>query len=322
MMFKINQYSSFTYQGGLLLFAFSAAVLIAVSAHPASFLSRLLEFKPLKWIGECSYGIYLWHFPVIVLTSPVVNTTGVNLSLVLAQVSLTMILVIISRYFVEDPIRYGHFQATLPWPRWWSKGISKAIAGFIVVIAVFLPVPAMEKSGQTMAFDRSIQDTVLIRAESLVTFGGNLTVIGDSIVQGAEPILSERVNGLVIDAKQNRQLRQAKEVVRELEGSGQLAKVVVIALGTNGPFSDNQLIELLESLENAEKVVFVNTRVPKPWESTVNETYERILKDYRHAVLIDWYAESSGRNEYFYNDGVHLTPLGAEAYSSLIINAV
>lgn len=61
-----------------MLQAVAATVLVAVLAHPSSFLARIIGAKPLRWIGERSYGMYLWHYPVIVLTSPVVDT-GVHI---------------------------------------------------------------------------------------------------------------------------------------------------------------------------------------------------------------------------------------------------
>ncbi|MDA8227583.1 MAG: acyltransferase, partial [Desulfitobacterium hafniense] len=68
MIGKTNQYQTSLYQGGLLLYSVAAAGLVAVLAHPASYLGRLFGWGPLRWLGECSYGIYLWHYPVIILT--------------------------------------------------------------------------------------------------------------------------------------------------------------------------------------------------------------------------------------------------------------
>ncbi|MDD4170535.1 MAG: acyltransferase, partial [Desulfotomaculaceae bacterium] len=64
MIWLSNQYQSFLYYGGLLLFSIISAVLVAVLAHPASRLGRLFGISPLRGLGMWSSGIYLWHHPV------------------------------------------------------------------------------------------------------------------------------------------------------------------------------------------------------------------------------------------------------------------
>ncbi|HWP33590.1 MAG TPA: acyltransferase, partial [Solirubrobacterales bacterium] len=70
LIWRTDQYSAFIYHGGLVLLTIATAVVVGVLAHPASRLGIALGWGPLRWIGVRSYGIYLWHFPVIVLTSP------------------------------------------------------------------------------------------------------------------------------------------------------------------------------------------------------------------------------------------------------------
>ncbi|MCL1810567.1 MAG: acetyltransferase [Clostridiales bacterium] len=346
---KTNQYYSFTYQGGLLLFSAAAACLVASIAHPASFLGRLLEAKPLKWIGECSYGIYLWHFPIIVLTSPAVNTNGPNLSLSLVQIILTVALAAVSRYLVEEPIRYGKLGQAIGAPHLpgsWQIGFRGAAIRIsaIFFVVLLIPLAAAEESDQLFAYDHLEQLTKLPQVAELAESaeiakiteaegfidagvppeltGEEITVIGDSLMVGIGPYLAEQLPGVTVEAKKSRQMEQAPELIASLKQAGLLKQYVVIELGTNGPFTEGQLIKVIDSLAAAEKIIFINTRVPRQWETAVNETFEKVLPPYSNAVLIDWYSASSGHDEYFYDDGVHLKPAGTEAYCALITGAL
>jgi len=106
LIWQTDQYSSFIYHGGLVLLSVATAVLVAALAHPASRLGVLLGWKPLRWIGVRSYGIYLWHFPIIVLTSPS-GVHGRSLVRDVLQVGATVGIAALSWHYVEEPVRHG-----------------------------------------------------------------------------------------------------------------------------------------------------------------------------------------------------------------------
>ncbi|RUS46184.1 acyltransferase family protein [Cohnella sp. AR92] len=107
MAIYTDEYSPFAYRGGLVLLSLASAAVIAVIAHPSSRLGQALSIKPLRWIGIRSYGIYLWHYPVIVLTSPSNQAEPTSPATVALQIALTLVLAALSWRFVEKPILNG-----------------------------------------------------------------------------------------------------------------------------------------------------------------------------------------------------------------------
>jgi peptidoglycan/LPS O-acetylase OafA/YrhL len=106
LIWRTTQYSSSIYHGGLVLLSVATALTVAALAHPATLLGRALGFSPLRWVGVRSYGIYLWHAPIIILTSPALST-GPNLLRAAFQVAATLAVAALSWRFVEEPIRHG-----------------------------------------------------------------------------------------------------------------------------------------------------------------------------------------------------------------------
>ncbi len=105
MIWRVGQYSAFTYQGGLVLLSVATAGTVAAVACPGSLVGVILGWKPLRWIGVRSYGIYLWHYPVIILTSPANSTE--DLPRAALQVAASIGIAALSWHFVEEPIRRG-----------------------------------------------------------------------------------------------------------------------------------------------------------------------------------------------------------------------
>ena len=155
-----GEYDTFLYRGGMVLLSVLTAVVIAVVAHPGARLRNLLGWGPLRWIGERSYGIYLWHYPVIVLTTPLYART--NVLRVVLQVAASILLAALSWHFVEEPIRHGALSRlaarvrsrewTLPKlpPIGWAV-LAAAAANCVVVaagLADLFPTPVAEPASQ------------------------------------------------------------------------------------------------------------------------------------------------------------------------------
>ena len=112
-------FSAFPYLGGIALTSVLSVILIAVLAVPNTWLAQLFSLIPLVWIGKRSYGMYLWHFPLILLTTNANSTSGTPWWVHLVQLALIFVIAELSFRFVEDPIRKGKLG------EWWRKRHSR-----------------------------------------------------------------------------------------------------------------------------------------------------------------------------------------------------
>ncbi|PDZ65504.1 acyltransferase family protein [Bacillus cereus] len=350
MFWKTNQYDPFLYKGGMVLLSIATALLVANLAHPASRIAQFLRFRPLRWIGVRSYGIYLWHYPILTLTTPKVNAGDFSIIRAILQFLLIILIAQISWKFIEKPIRQGalrNIQFKNLRLQNVTLGVKLALVCslFFTSIAVLGLLNASKAKGnyqqdkveavQTQpaphpvaVWEKPNQETPLNQGESKEANSAHpknpltVTAIGDSVMIDITPYLKNTFPDIRIDAQIGRQLSKAIPVVEQLKNEGNLGNYVIIGLGTNGAFTTEQLVSLIKLIGNERKIIFINTRVPRPWESIVNERLKVTVTKYPNVTLVDWYAASAGKKDYFAPDGVHLTNVGAEAYAVLVAKAV
>ncbi|SCC69846.1 Uncharacterized protein BCZB5J_06459 [Bacillus cereus] len=351
MFWKTNQYDPFLYRGGMVFLSIATALLVANLAHPASRIAQFLRFKPLRWMGVRSYGIYLWHYPIITLTNSKVNAGEFSLTRAILQFLLIIIVAQISWKFIENPIRQGTLK-NIHSKNWGIKNL--ALGGKIALVCALsistiailgLSTASKAKDNPQKDKKESVQTeqkenpehTVTVREKTAEELPQNkeqqevngqtkgqqtVTAVGDSIMIDIAPYLKNTFPNIKIDAKIGRQLSKAIPAVEQLKNEGGLGNYVIIGLGTNGAFTKEQLVSLIKMIGNERKIVLINTRVPRPWESLVNEKLKEVAFEYQNVTLIDWYSASAGNKTYFEPDGVHLTRTGAEAYASLVTKQI
>ncbi|MGG1287749.1 acyltransferase family protein [Bacillus wiedmannii] len=350
MFWKTNQYDPFLYKGGMVLLSIATALLVANLAHPASRIAQFLRFRPLRWIGVRSYGIYLWHYPILTLTTPKANAGDFSLIRAILQFLLIILIAQISWKFIEKPIRQGalrNIQFKNLRLQNDTLGVKLALictlfVSSIAVVGLSKASKAKENSQQdkveaaqtqpaphpVAVWENPNQETPQKQGESKEVNSAQpkksltVTAIGDSVMIDITPYLKNTFPDIRIDAQIGRQLSKAISVVEQLKNEGNLGNYVIIGLGTNGAFTTEQLVSLIKLIGNERKIIFINTRVPRPWESIVNERLKVTASEYPNAILVDWYAASAGKKDYFAPDGVHLTNVGAEAYAALVAKAV
>ncbi|MBC2334709.1 acetyltransferase [Listeria welshimeri] len=345
----VSEYQPFLYRGGLLFVAIMGVVMIATIAHPASYLSKIFSFKPLRWIGTRSYGIYLWHYPIITLTTPVLEIGQPSIWRSILQVAATFIIAELSFRYIETPIRKNGFINYFKSFKdknyfiWKNKPVGKwlGIAGLAAVLITFsigmtniLPVDtSAEKQPTSIKTTTDKPKTTKTPTEKKPAQSDNKNkpaaqspnikqtlAIGDSVMLDIEPYLREAVPHVTIDGLVGRQLKDAINTSSNYRKFNSSTSAVILELGTNGPFTDEQLNELLDQFNKAH-IYLVNTRVPRGWQEEVNNTIAS-ADSRSNVTVVDWYSLSSGQSQYFASDGVHLTKTGAKAYVSMLTNAM
>lgn len=136
----LSEFDPFLYQGGMLLVGAATALVIAAVVTPQSpFFASVLGFGVLRWIGLRSYSLYLWHWPIFMVTRPQLDTTLDGTPLLALRLVATLALAEFSYRAIETPIRSGALGKL--WDGWnafrGARRWSSTLAG-VVAVAVSL----------------------------------------------------------------------------------------------------------------------------------------------------------------------------------------
>src|SRR5829696_3025076 len=104
----LGEFAPFLYRGGFALVALATVAAIMAVVYPFTHIGPIiLGSAPLRWLGVRSYGVYLWHWPVYMVTRPDLDVSFGGLPLLALRLAVTIVLADLSYRFVETPIRRG-----------------------------------------------------------------------------------------------------------------------------------------------------------------------------------------------------------------------
>jgi peptidoglycan/LPS O-acetylase OafA/YrhL len=303
MIWQTSQYDSFLYRGGFVLLSIATVLVVAALAHPACRLGPILGWRPLRWVGVRSYGIYLWHFPIIVLTTPGGVADGREYLRETLQVAAILGVSALSWRYVEEPIRHGAIGRL--WARRRSIGwgwatfsprarAALAGAGLVLVLAAagmagLNSVPA-EGSAARVAEATAKGTTeppplTPAQASSSKKSSCKAVVhIGDSTSEGLDspeylPLASQRIEARYAEVgatEQHMEISGARSIEERFEGEPNAQEVAeawklegfkgcwVLALGTNDA-ADVAVGSSVSDRERIDKMMTILAGEPVMW---------------------------------------------------------
>ena len=303
---------------------FGCLVIISL-VHPASRFAPIISTAPFRWVGQRSYGIYIWHWVIFQVTRPSVDLSGQTWALYLARVLLVLALADISLRWVEIPFRQGLVQDWFRGMKYRSAKVQlrqkiSVISSIIVVLAITssISVQAINKSDE-IAKQVLQQSTQEQQTQDDLGSTTGLWVTGDSVILGIRSKLEAKEHISLINARVGRQAPELLAVMR-VDQNSVPSSPVIFNLGNNNALSEATVVEIFEIVKNQPQVIVVNTAVPRAWKDSNNAIISRVASRYANVKVVDWGRISNGRPELFAPDGVHLSPAGSDVYVDLVVS--
>jgi peptidoglycan/LPS O-acetylase OafA/YrhL len=325
-----QDYDPLVYRGGIFAVAVATAILVAAVVHPASRVGVALGRQPLRWIGQRSYGIYLWHWPVMALSRPGADLAWNHTLLLGLQIALTVALAAASYRWLEEPIRSRRAQRALKgWldrrpPRGrlaFALGTLGALVAAVSLVAVRpVPAPATPPVAVTHSAVALAAPSRVVAAQPAAAPAatGPALAVGASVMLSAQAALGRHAT---VDAAVGRQIKDIVARLESYRAARRLPERVVVQVGENGPLYSDDLGALRSALRGVRRVVLVNVRVTRRWNADTNQRLAELAGSWPQARVADWYDASAGPG-LLYGDGTHPTPRGRRVYARVVERAL
>ena len=349
------------YPFGLVFAALAAAAVIAAAAA-AGLVARMLSWSPLRWLGVRSYGIYLWHWPVIAFATAVAGAGSATVPARIMQTGIAIAVAAASWRWIEEPILRCGLRAFI------SSGsgrLARSIAAARRSPASALPltVPAIALIVTATAGYGILYHPDGPTLEQQIAAGAKIsaaTQAGPVAAPSAELPTGAAIAPVVLTGPQHQVRTPGGAAVTAIGDSVMLAaaqqlRAALPGLYLNAAISRQMIAGLaavrrLAASGQLRPIVVVGLGTngavtggqirqlraeigPDRWLVLVN-TYE--ARPWEHEVnsvlaaagngprvlLVNWHAAIAGRTRLLWGDGVHPRPAGGILYARLIKAAV
>ena len=340
-----------TFPGAVLGASLCSAAAIVAAVWPGSAFGPALDARPLRWIGDRSYGIYLWHWPLLVLLvvglAGAGPDAGVPVWIGALALALTVLFAELSYRFIETPVRRHGFRGSLSRlgrrlvgsPAARLRALTGVVASVLLLGGTSAAIAAAPDvtSGQAavLAGLDAVEDAATAEptpppapapSESPAVpeptptpvAGSDITAIGDSVMLASAPALLEELPGIQVDAAVSRSTYAGPGILQSLASAGQLRRYIVIALGTNGPLSADAMEQMAQIAGPDRQIVLVDAFAPRDWIPGVNADLAAFAATHPGVVVADWSDAIAGHTDLLAGDQIHPGDAGGRIYADTV----
>ncbi|MCI5840098.1 MAG: acyltransferase family protein [Peptoniphilaceae bacterium] len=348
---NLSEYSKFLYLGGFFLIALISALFIVTFVKYGSKTKIIFNFSFIRYIGKISYDIYLWHFPILILSQTQNEINHPNIYLTLIRIILFLCLSIFSYAFSKKIIKnfknirmnfiakviilifsilfiFGSFGYAMPFLS--TLFVKENDFKLDNKLKINSKVSNSNENSMTIEKEKSEEKEVISsnyssmsnsnvkKFEAKIPYN-TIILIGDSLGVNVGAGLADVFPNTIVDAQVSRQLINSIDIAWNYHAYDSKDTAVVFMLGTNGPFEEEDLDELVKPFEKSD-IYFVNIRVDRAYEKDVNKYLDNFTSKNKRIHLINWHDASIDHPEYFAPDKVHLMNNGIDVILDLIFD--
>ena len=301
--------------------------------------STLKIMRPLEFLGKYAFGIYLYHWPLMLLLPRIFGinqTTNFIVTLILS-----LGLSVLTGFILNRNIKTR--LTALPMPALLSAialiltplssnimdEIREAKSDEPLTVSVnYLQTPRLDKITTEMeALAKTAKEPVSpdepISLASVSPNDASVLIIGDSVTLGAKAALESKIIDVYVDAEESRGIEKAHTILDAVAASGDVPPIVIVSLTTNERTFTNEIMQEVVDAARGSRVIFVTGYAS---ELQPRETQNAAIKDFANShdnvYYADWWEVAINDMSLLYDDHIHLNPEGREAYANLIYNSI
>ncbi|HEU5240951.1 MAG TPA: acyltransferase family protein, partial [Ornithinibacter sp.] len=344
-----SETSALTFRGGILLASLATTALVLVVVERPGRLRAVLEVPAARWVGARSYGIYLWHWPVLLVVGQDLPVARGGTTYALTRlwcVVVTLVVADLSYRFLEVPVRRHGFAGSAREALRRLRGIgprgARVVWGTVLVltvalVAVVLTAPDRTSTQQLIAANEaaltaaeptptatasasapppSARARTSAAADWSMPTGSEIDAFGDSMMVGASHALRYYLPKIRMDARSNRRWSAAPDRV-EARGDS-LRRAVVLSFGTNAGTDEKDLERTLDAIGPDRMVVVLTLHGPFSRIEQDNAALRAVVADRPNVRLADWDAALAGTSGQLQPDGIHPSLKGSHLYAKTV----